>query len=213
MAEAEMCKAQQFLAKAKQLVDEDGELIQPIPTKLYIEAFQVIIDFLGECGSVFGFVTSDIEAKLNALTAYQGDSDEYATMSGTIEYEVANNLTVIKKKPFSGTRAINRLTRAMIFIVKLLEDLIVAPDDASAGKIASEAYAATLKKHHAWLVQKTIGAAMYTLPNREKLIVKLCGEGKKQEDMDAMATMGIILTKLNDANNALLDSHGLLDIK
>ena len=134
-------------------------------------------------------------------------------MSGTIEYEIANDITIIKKKPYSGSRAINRLTRALIFIVKLCEDLIVAPDDASAGKIASEAYAATLKKHHPWLVQKTVGAAMYTLPNRDKLIQKLCGEEKKPEDLEAMAACGSILTKLNDANNAFLDSKGLLDLK
>jgi len=212
MAEAS-CHSQKFLACASKLVGEDGELILPIPTALYIESFQIIIDFLGELGSVFGFVTSDIEAKLNALTAYSGDNDAYSTMQGTIEYEVENKITVIKKKPYSGTRAINRLTRALIFIVKLLEDLIVAPDDASAGKVASEAYAATLKKHHPWLVQKTVGAAMYTLPNRDKLIVKLCGEAKNQDDLDAVGKTGAILTKLNNANTEFLGKHDLLDIK
>ena len=140
-------------------------------------------------------------------------TDAYSTMQGTIEYEVENKITVIKKKPYSGTRAINRLTRALIFIVKLLEDLIVAPDDASAGKVASEAYAATLKKHHPWLVQKTVGAAMYTLPNRDKLIVKLCGEAKNQDDLDAVGKTGAILTKLNNANTEFLGKHDLLDIK
>lgn len=134
-------------------------------------------------------------------------------MRGTIEYEIENKITVIKKKPYSGTRAINRLTRALIFIVKLLEDLIVAPDDASAGKVASEAYAATLKKHHPWLVQKTVGAAMYTLPNRDKLIVKLCGEAKNQDDLDAVGKTGAILTKLNNENTEFLGKHDLLDIK
>lgn len=155
-------------------------------------------------GTVFSFVGSDVKSKIDLLEDLSNSSDgqHFTSVKKMIKYEMEENL--LKKKDYvSGSRTLLRLhrglgkstsrIRARIFVfqfvhtvlcynlnfadfiklfLKLVGDLSDTDGTSAAGH---EAYTATLAKHHPWLVRKGATVAMYALPTRQDLLIKVQG--------------------------------------
>jgi len=172
----------QLLAKLVFLVTEEDVAKALLDTEQYCDVFVEFCAFLKTLGAVFGFVVSDVETKIDICREYCGKNDEYKSLLGGVEYETAQSITNVKTKPPSYSRTLLRLLRIMPFVSQMLRGFVSDPESDSASKIASAAYANTLKKHHGWFVQKTVGAALSMgVPERKSLIKRLCGDGDAAE--------------------------------
>jgi len=142
----------------------------------YLYAFTELCRFFKLMGSVFGFVSKDLESKIDILHQHQAGEKEtkYETIQSMIDYEVSNKLTKSKTKLPSGSRTLLRLHRSLEFIVKFMDRMVSAPDDSKSSAIAVEVYEETLAHYHVWLVRKMAAVAMYTLPSRRDLMYIMC---------------------------------------
>ena len=125
-------------------------------------------------GTVFGFVKSDVDEKIEILREYRKSEigPSYKTIQGMIQYEVDQKSTNNKKKA-SGARTLLRLHRALEFIVDLFQALKDSDEHEKMSTLTSKSYYRTLAKHHPWLVRKGVDVAVYTLPSRKHFIEKL----------------------------------------
>jgi hypothetical protein len=162
-----------FEAFSKCLRKREGTNDYEVNLKEYLHAYEEISKFLHCLGTVFMFVTSDINDKIHILEGYLRDSpDHYRTVQSLVEHEHANQML---QKPQSSTRKnasrhFLRLHRALLFIYKFLNRLYTAEANAKSPAICIEVYDATLSKHHSFLVRQAARIGMYTLPRREALI-------------------------------------------
>merc|ERR1712215_435966 len=93
----------------------------------YIAGNKEVYKFLALLGSVFGWVGSDVYAKITTLEKYlAGDNKEhYQTIKSMIDYEVKNDLIKTKKRDDpSGSRTLLRLHRALEFILGWFRKLL-----------------------------------------------------------------------------------------
>ena len=91
---------------------------------LQILAYEELFKFLNLLGTVFGWVASDIDAKMEILRGLKNgeQSEKYLTVQSMIQYEVDNNLIKYKAKDSStGTRNLLRLHRALEYIAAFLD--------------------------------------------------------------------------------------------
>jgi len=95
-----------------------------ISLEKYILGYEELFKFLNLLGTVFGWVASDIDAKMEILRGLKNgeQSEKYQFVQSMIQYEVDNNLIKHKAKDSStGTRNLLRLHRALEYIVAFLE--------------------------------------------------------------------------------------------
>ena len=86
--------------------------------------YEELFKFLNLLGTVFGWVASDIDAKMEILRGLKNgeQSEKYQSVQSMIQYEVDNNLIKHKAKDSStGTRNLLRLHRALEYIVAFLD--------------------------------------------------------------------------------------------
>ena len=129
----------------------------------------------GLLGTVFGFVSSDVTSKLAILEHHRHSEQgkQYQTISSMTTYEVSNNLTRVKSKPPSGSRTLLRLHRALNFIIKFLQGLKTVKLNDGLSSLSGEVYNVTLANYHTWIIRKTVGLALYTLPTRKQLMERM----------------------------------------
>jgi len=148
-----------------------------ISLEKYILGYEELFKFLNLLGTVFGWVASDIDAKMEILRGLKNgeQSEKYQCVQSMIQYEVDNNLIKHKAKDSStGTRNLLRLHRALEYIVAFLEGIPALDDKDKCCSLSQEAYKKTLMKFHPWVVQKAALLAMHMLPTREGLIAIIC---------------------------------------
>jgi len=148
-----------------------------ISIEKYIFAYEELFKFLNLLGTVFGWVASDIDAKMEILRGLKNgeQSEKYLTVQSMIQYEVDNNLIKYKAKDSStGTRNLLRLHRALEYIAAFLDGVPGLDDKDKCCSLSQEAYKKTLIKYHPWVVQKAALLAMHMLPTREGLIAIIC---------------------------------------
>ena len=143
-------------------------------------------------GTVFGFVNKDVNEKLGILrTHIQGTAGEhYRSVQSMAEYEVSNKIIHKKTSPPNGCRSLLRLNRALEFIMGFLAILQEPDSKAPFTHAVHDCYKATLAKYHAWIVQKGVALALYTLPHKEKL-VEMLSEGLTEEEFHTQ-TVGMV---------------------
>jgi len=56
-------------------------------------------------------------------------------------------------------------------------------DDGKMSTTAWNAYQETLAMHHAWIIRKGVGVAVYTLPTKKKLFEKVGGESGEEGEV------------------------------
>ncbi len=77
--------------------------------------------------------------------------------------------------------------------------------------IASRAYDSTLSKHHAWLVRKGVGLALYTLPTAGQLITRMGAESRES----VLNTINQVIDSAQpvyDTVQKVYEEHGLLNL-
>merc|ERR1712098_943219 len=130
----------------------------------YVKGYREVYKFLNLLGTVFGWVGSDVWAKIVTLQKYlDGDKKEhYQNIKEMINYEMEHDLIKTKKRDDpSGTRTLLRLHRALEYIIAFLDRL----ED---------------MKYHPWVVQKAAKVAMKLLPTKGGLILKVHPEGSQE---------------------------------
>jgi len=149
----------------------------------YIAGYREVYKFLQLLGTVFGWVGSDVWAKIVVLQKYLDgeEKDKYVNIKVMIDHEVEINLIKTKKKDDpSGTRTLLRLHRALEYIILFLHKLEEIKDDDLCSVINIQAYEVTLMKYHPWVVQKAAKLAMKLLPTKKGLILKVHPEGSPE---------------------------------
>lgn len=151
-----------------------------ISLNFYINGFKELMKFFHSLGTIFLFVTSDLETKIGLLENYRtvekGDCNPaYLTIQSTIEYETKENLLRDTKRQ-SGARTILRLHRALEFLSALMRNLSKLEDDSETAPSAREAYSSTLAKHHPWTIRTIASFAMRTLPKKRALVESVLGK-------------------------------------
>jgi len=140
----------------------------------YILAYAEFNKFFSLLGTVFGFVASDVSSKLDILQNFRNgnNSHQFESIEQMILYE-KNEKLLKSSKYVSASRTLLRLHRAMEFIFLFLEEVIQFKMNDNLTKACQNAYNATLAQHHPWIIQKAAIMAMYALPNKDGLLVRI----------------------------------------
>ncbi|XP_029168976.1 ceramide-1-phosphate transfer protein [Nylanderia fulva] len=156
--------------------------------RAYLDAYNELYKFFQLMGSVFSFVSSDLKQKIDILdNLLNTDNQQYTTVKSMIEYEKENKL--LEKTDFvNGTRTLLRLNRGLDFIREFLRHMEDLSDDDKTGNCCRNAYNDTLGRYHPWVIRKAAVVAMYTLPTKEALFKKVCGENV-QRNLDVLQKM------------------------
>lgn len=166
--------------------------------------------FLGMMGTVFSFVASDVHSKLKILQTFRQSekSSHYEDVKSMAKYETENS--VIKTEG-NGCRTLLRLHRALLFIIKLFEDISNASNHDSMATVAHNAYSATLAQYHTWLIRKAVGVAVYTLPSRQSFLQKF-GASTEQETLDQVKDLvGKMYTVYNEVQK-IYEEYNILQL-
>lgn len=136
--------------------------------------------FFHSLGTIFLFVTSDLEAKIGLLEGYRnaekgGCNPAYLTIQSAIEYETKENLLRDPKRQ-SAARTILRLHRALEFLSALMLNLSKLDDVSETAPAAREAYSSTLANYHPWTIRTIASFAMRTLPRKKILVESVLGK-------------------------------------
>jgi len=154
-------------------------------------------------GALFGFVVSDVKAKISILEHYLTKGDEssqyYDTVQSMIQYEVSNNITVVKGKPPSASRTLLRLHRALEFIIQFLVSVTNVSDSDPLGPVANKVYHDTLGQHHIWVIRKAVSFGVSRLPTRIQLLEQMDENGEAVDK-----TLQLL-------NQAVLDAQPIYD--
>ncbi|XP_072375838.1 ceramide-1-phosphate transfer protein [Diabrotica undecimpunctata] len=155
------------------LLDDDDVRLQE-----YLDSFDELNKFFTLMGRMFGFVSKDLKAKIDILRKFIEESQEnFISAKSMIIYEKENDL-LNKKKYVSGSRTLLRLHRGLDFIRLFLEKLKDIKNEEGTSTICRSAYDQTLSKHHPYLIRSGAQVAIYTLPTKEVLLERVCGDEK-----------------------------------
>ncbi|GFO36066.1 glycolipid transfer protein domain-containing protein 1 [Plakobranchus ocellatus] len=188
---------------------QDGDLLL---LDCYVNAYEELCKLFRHFGTVFSFVTSDVEEKIGILRDYRKSehAEQYKTIQSMLAYEVSSE-TVKKKKHNSGSRTLLRLHRALEFITEFLLKLRESDNHIKFSNVVTKAYDDTLAKHHPWLIKKAVHVAMYMLPSRPDLMKKM---GLKDEEKDMNVVMELVkeLNYIYSITQELYAKDKLLDL-
>lgn len=133
-------------------------------------------------GTIFGFVSSDIKAKLTILEEFRANNEvgsKFETVKSMIDYEQTNDL-LQKKDYVSGCRTLLRLHRGLDFTRDFLRKLSQLKADDKTSEACKVSYQETLAPYHTFLIRKGAGLAMAMgLPTRDDLLTKVCKDVEK----------------------------------
>jgi len=184
----------------------------------YVTGYREVYKFLNLLGTVFGWVGSDVWAKIVTLEKYLNgeEKNKYQNIKAMIEYEMEKDLIKTKKKDDpSGTRTLLRLHRALEYIIAFLHKLEDMNDADLCSVSSVDAYEATLMKYHPWVVQKAAKLAMKLLPTKGGLILKVHPEGSEEGLKKTLEDFPKAVAAMRSAYDALqvyYKENNLLDI-
>merc|ERR1711962_1256368 len=127
----------------------DSTSIPGLHLASYVKGYREVYKFLNLLGTVFGWVGSDVWAKIVTLQKYLDgtNKDNYQNIKEMINYEMEHDLIKTKKRDDpSGSRTLLRLHRALEYIIAFLHKLDDIQDADLCSVISVEAYEATLMK-------------------------------------------------------------------
>lgn len=170
--------------------------------------------FFDLLGSVFAFVTSDVQSKIKILQQYliSENARYYGTVRSMINHEVTNNLTRVQGNPPSGSRTLLRLHRALNFIIRLFGDLKSMNDSDKISAVTFKAYDETLAQHHTWIVRKAVGLAVYAMPSRQGLSEKMIHGGTEEQLKKLLGDFVEEVQPVYDSIQSVYADNELLDL-
>jgi len=190
------------------LHDEDD-----VKMKEYLLGYEELDKFCNLMGVVFGFVSKDLRAKMEVLYEFLNNektSGNFETVKKMIEYEKDNQL-LNKKGYTSGSRTLLRLHRGLNFIKAFLSSIGDLKDSDNTSAVCRAAYDQTLSNHHTFVIRNGARLAMHTMPTKEQLLVKVCGDNKEdiQSTLDLLPKMLETTTTVFDRIENLYTIHDL----
>lgn len=132
-------------------------LLSCIEFCLFRLGYHELYQFLNLLGTVFGWVATDVLAKMEVVQGHQNgeNGDKYLTVQSMLQHEIDNKLIKHKAKDSNtGTRNLLRLHRALEYIIAFLEGVQGLEAQEKCCPLSQEAYKKTLMKYHPWVVQK-----------------------------------------------------------
>lgn len=161
-------------------------------------------------GSIFLFVTSDLESKIGLLENYRSTekgtcNPAYLTIQSVVEYETKENLLRDSKRQ-SGARTILRLHRALEFLSALMMNLSKLDDENETAPAARDAYSNTLARHHPWTIRTIASFAMRTLPHKKSLVESVLGKDKATNNTLTNEKM-LVLSNVTDTLFNVVDKY------
>ncbi|XP_063984899.1 ceramide-1-phosphate transfer protein [Diachasmimorpha longicaudata] len=188
------------------LIEDDD-----VNMRAYLDAYNELYKFFQLMGSVFSFVSADLKQKIDVLNELLNKEEEkYQTVKSMIEHEKENKL--LDKGDYSnGARTLLRLHRGLDFIREFLRQLGNLSDADKTSSCCQDAYNKTLAKHHPWVIRKTAVVAMYTMPTRETLLKKVCGDNV-QRNIDVLPKMLEVTADIFNRTHSLYDFHELHEL-
>ncbi|XP_034951723.1 ceramide-1-phosphate transfer protein [Chelonus insularis] len=177
-----------------------------VDIKAYLEAYNELYKFFQLMGTVFSFVSSDLKQKIDILNELLKEN-KYQTIKSMIDHEKENKL--LEKGDYTnGSRTLLRLHRGLDFIREFLRQLGDLKDSEKTSSCCQDAYNKTLAKHHPWVIKKAAIVAMYTMPTREVLFKKVCGD-EVQRNIDILPKMLEVTADIFNRTHNLYELHGL----
>jgi len=178
-----------------------------VDLQTYILAYEEISKIFAVLGSVFKFVSTDVEKKLSILRSKQQQQPHhYNSLSSMIKYETETNLTTSDSN--NGCRTLLRLHRALEFVAEFINALIERKDSSVSGPVWN-AYSQTLAKHHTWIIRNTVSMAMYTLPTRQNILLQVGVE----EDPECLTPLVKTMREVYEIVQSVYTESALLDLK
>ncbi|XP_063220407.1 ceramide-1-phosphate transfer protein [Bacillus rossius redtenbacheri] len=180
----------------------------------YLIAYKELFKFFQLMGSVFSFVASDVKEKIGILEDFRkkDKNDNFHTFKKMVDFEKENSL-LHSEGYVSGSRTLLRLHRGLDFIREFLKGIGELQETDKTSAICQKAYNNTLAKHHPWVIRKSAVVAMYALPTRKALLLKVCGD--ENEVKKATEVLPAMLEVTADAYNRtekLFTEHNLHDL-
>uniref|UniRef100_A0A1B6CAC8 Glycolipid transfer protein domain-containing protein n=1 Tax=Clastoptera arizonana TaxID=38151 RepID=A0A1B6CAC8_9HEMI len=183
-----------------------------IDLTLYLEAYTELKKFCFLMGTVFGFVGSEIDSKMEVLIELRrkNDNNHFSSMKKMIQYEIENNL-LNDTKYVSGSRTLLRLHRGLDFIRQFLKRVSELQPNDNTNTVGQEVYNNTLAKHHSWLIRKGAHIAMYVLPTKDVLFTRVCGD-TINDALEALPSMLNLTNEVYNRTEKLYEEQNLLNL-
>lgn len=207
---SESSVASELLYDLKLCIDESRDNDVHLPS--YIVIWIHLKKVLDAMGSVFKFVSSDVDDKIkilqkiekvqNFITIEKMMTEEKA--AGKINYERLD-----EKNP-SASRTLLRLHRAFKMISTLLGKISRNEHDGKMSTIAYESYhSSPMPAHHPWVIRKSIGVAVYTLPDSQSFCKKIAPELAGEELLKTLKEIEGVLEEIFSRTDILYIKHEL----
>ncbi|XP_019637447.1 PREDICTED: uncharacterized protein LOC109479856 isoform X1 [Branchiostoma belcheri] len=193
----------------KKVLNKDGE----IDMAMYVNTNKELLKFFTMMGTLFTFVTSEAQNKINYLTGYlEGpDGEDYKTLSSMVKFETDNHIVNVKVYEESGTRNFLRLHRGLNFSLALCEGLKNSKPGDSIVKIASDTYASTVSQFHGWFLRKAVQAAFYLLPSRDTFMGLLC-DTDEETTFKILNELAEVTKPVYDRTQYIYEKYNYLDL-
>ncbi|XP_065560583.1 ceramide-1-phosphate transfer protein-like [Artemia franciscana] len=183
--------------------------------RFYISAYEELNKLFGLLGSLFGFISSDVQSKLEILSTYLADSENataFSTVSGMLRCEKESG-KLVDSKYISGSRTLLRLHRALGFLVDFLERISTLSLSDSLSKVCYLSYRSTLGNYHPQLIRLMVKGAVYTLSSKKDLLDKINKDNKEEEYYNKLLVEVVKNgRKVYQLTDALYTFHNLHDL-
>ncbi|KAL3282352.1 hypothetical protein HHI36_005539 [Cryptolaemus montrouzieri] len=181
----------------------------------YLKCFNELNKFFTLIGNIFGFVSSELEGKIQILKDFLNKPDEahnFLTVKKMIDFEKEHNL-LQKDNYISGSRTLLRIHRALEFIQAFLKAINGLKEDEGTSGPCIDAYNCTLGNHHPFFIRTGAKLAMYTLPIKHELMLRVCGsEDEIQKAEEILPETLDICSEIYDRIQRIYSERNLLSL-
>ena len=176
-----------------------GEKKDAIPAAEFAEAALALItvfDLIPGVGKIAG---PDMAGNANTVKKLEAGK----TLQALVEEECAGkedgDVKKIAGNGKTATCALLWLTRALYFILKMLEPLVNEPQKKMSECVLA-GYEVSLKPHHNWMLSKTFSVATAAAPTRDAFLAKLAPtEAEVKSKIDEVApVVALLLDSIKD---------------
>lgn len=182
----------------------------------YLCAYKELYKFFTLLGTIFGFVGSDVKSKIEILEKLLHDTnkpDNFTSFKSMVQYEGEEGL--LRKDDYvSGCRTLLRLHRGLDFIRLFLKRVGDLENKDKTSAVGQDAYNETLAQFHPWIIRKGVVVSLYSLPTKENLMSKVCGNNKEdiQRTLDVLPKMLIVTEEVYNRTQNIFEQNSLLDL-
>jgi len=149
------------------------ECEQKMSLQMYVEGYKHLYDLLLDLGTVFSIVATDAKDKVEIL--------QRLTVQGSEDYNTLESMMVYEQRVYTntgaqmlGSRTLLRLHRALKFVMLFMKEVAdLNETQRPVPDIAYKAYEQSLANFHPWFLRSTAKVAVYALPSRRQLLLKL----------------------------------------